>query len=59
MRVMISLAGTRAKFAGNLHQAERRPSSARAALSLPVHVADAFRAVLLDEKMIRRWRQKS
>ena len=28
-------------------------------LSLPLHVADAFRAVLLDENWIRRWRRRS
>ncbi len=59
MRVMISPVGMRRKVAGNLHQAERRPSSARAAAVSPVHVADAFRAVLLDEKIDPGWRQKS
>ncbi len=59
MRVMISPAGMRRKACGNLHQAQRRPSSARAAAVSAVHVADAFRAVLLDEKIDPAWRQKS
>ncbi len=59
MRVMISPLGCGAKFAGNLHQAERRASQQGQPLSLPVHVADAFRAVLLMRRLIQRWRQKS
>ncbi len=44
--------GCGAKFAGNLlSQLERHRHQQGQPLSLPVHVADAFRAVLLDEKI--------
>ncbi len=51
MRVMISLAGTRRKVCWQPTQAERRPSSARAAVVSAGACGDAFRAVLLDEKI--------
>ncbi len=59
MRVMISPAGMRRKVCWHLHQAERRASSARSAAVSAGHVADAFRAVLLDEKIDPALAQKS
>ncbi len=51
MRVMISPAGMRRKACWQPNQAQRRPSSARAAAVSAGACADAFRAVLLDEKI--------